>query len=88
MIHYKLMQGTTFNCKGLKTGSVLSLDTTTKLLDFKYDVNSFKVKINDELEIKTGNSISTSVNGIIDVKIADTCLSSSLAGLQVSTTYK
>ena len=26
--------GTTFNCKGLKSGSVLSLDTTTKLLDF------------------------------------------------------
>ena len=41
-----------FNCKGLKTGSVLSLDSTTKLLDFKYDVNSFKVKINDELELK------------------------------------
>ena len=35
---------TTFYCKGLKTGSVLSLDSTTKLLDFKFDVNSFKVK--------------------------------------------
>ena len=44
---------TTFNCKGLKTGSVLSLDSTTKLLDFKYDTNSFKIKINDELELKT-----------------------------------
>ncbi len=55
MTHYKLMHKelcTTFNCKGLKTGSVLSLETTTKLLDFKYDVNCFKVKIDDESEIK------------------------------------
>ncbi len=36
--------------------------------------------------LKTGYSISTYINGI-DVKIADTSLSSSLADLQVSTTY-
>ncbi len=35
---------TTFNCKGLKTGSVISLDSTTKLLDFKFDTKSFRVK--------------------------------------------
>ncbi len=34
----------TFNCKGLKTGSVLSLDTTSKLLDFQYDVKKSKLK--------------------------------------------
>ena len=41
-----------FNCIGLKTGSVLSLDSVTKLLDFKYDSNSFKTKLSDELELK------------------------------------
>ncbi len=35
---------TTFDCKGLKTGSVLSLNSTTKLLDLNYDTNSFKIK--------------------------------------------
>jgi len=78
---------TTFDCKGLKTGSVLFLDSTTKLLDFKYDTNSFKIKLNDELELKTGNSLSTSISGV-DVKLADTSLSLSSLGLQVSTTYK
>ena len=39
---------TTFNCKGLKTGSVLSLDPTTKLLDFEYDTNSYEIKLIDE----------------------------------------
>ena len=78
---------TTFNCKGLKTGSVLSLDSVTKLLDFKYDINSFKLKINDELESKTGNSLSTSISGV-DVKIADSSLSSSVLGIQISSTYK
>ncbi len=43
---------TTFNCKGLNTGSVISLDSRTKLLDFKFDTNSFRVKVNDELELK------------------------------------
>ncbi len=43
---------TIFNCKGLKTGSVLSLDSATKLLDFKFDTNSFRVKVNDGLELK------------------------------------
>ena len=33
--------GTTFNRVGLKTNNGLSIDSTTKLLDFKYDVNSF-----------------------------------------------
>ncbi len=78
---------TTFDCKGLKTGSVLSLNSTTKLLDFKFDVDSIKVKVNDELELKTGNTISTSVNGV-DVKLANTSLSSSITGIQVSTIYK
>ena len=63
---------TTFDCKGLKTGSVLSLDSTTKLLDFKYDTGTFKVKVNDEL----------------DIKLADNSLSSSTLGLQVSSVYK
>jgi hypothetical protein len=48
-------------------------------------INGFKVKVNNEL--KTGNSISTSINGV-DVKLADTSVSSSVAGIQVSTTYK
>ena len=78
---------TTVNCKGLKTGTVLSLDSTTKLLDFKYDINSFRVKVNDELELKTGNTISTSINGV-DGKLSDTSLSSSITGIQVSTTYR
>ncbi len=43
----------------MKTGSVLSLDSATKLLDFKYDSNSFRIKLSDELESKTGNSLST-----------------------------
>ncbi len=78
---------TTFNCKGLKTCSVLSLDSTTKLLDFKFDTNSFRVKVKYVLEFKTGNSLSISINDV-DVKIADTSLSSTIAGIQVSTTYK
>ncbi len=39
---------TTYNCKGLKTGGVLSLDPTAKLLDFEYDTNSFDFKLNNE----------------------------------------
>ncbi len=38
-------------------------------------------------EFKMGNSLSTSINGV-DVKLADTSLSSSIAGIQVSTTNK
>ncbi len=78
---------TLFDRKGLKTGSVLSLDSATKLLDFKYDSNSFKIKLSNELEFKTGNSLSTYLNGV-DVKLAVTCLSSSVLGIQVSKIYK
>ncbi len=77
----------TFNCKGLKIGSVLTLDSTTKWLDFKFDTNDFKIKVNDELELKTGNSLSTSRKGV-DIKTADTRLSSSITGMHVSKTYK
>jgi len=38
--------GTTFNCKGLKSGSSLSIDTTTKLLDLNYDTDYFDVSLN------------------------------------------
>ncbi len=37
--------------------------------------------------LKTGGSLSKSISSV-DVKIADTSLSSSVLGLQVSTTYK
>jgi hypothetical protein len=73
-----------FNCVGLKTGSVLTLDSTIKLLDFKYNTNSLKIKVNDELELKTSNTLSTATNCVYLI-IADTRLSSSITGIQVST---
>jgi hypothetical protein len=45
------------------------------------------MKLSDELELKTSNGLSTSINGA-DVKLADTSLSSSIAGLQVSSIHK
>ncbi len=35
---------TTFDCKGLKTGGVLSVDPITKSLDFNYDSEYFSIK--------------------------------------------
>ncbi len=48
---------TTFDCKRLKTGSVLSRNSTTKLLDFNYDIHSFEMKVDNEIELKTSNTI-------------------------------
>jgi hypothetical protein len=64
---------TTLNCKGLKTGCVLSLDPTTKLLDFKYNTNSFEIKLNDEYELKTGNSYEGNYEGNFDIYNAALC---------------
>jgi hypothetical protein len=50
---------------------------------------NFRVSLGNELQLNTGNSLSTitSLNGV-DVKLADTSLSTSVLGKQVSTTYK
>ena len=53
-----------FIYEGFKTGSVLLLDSITKLLDFKYETNRLGVKVTDELDLKAGNSLSSSINGI------------------------
>ncbi len=44
-------------------------------------------KVTDELELKRGNNFSTSINDV-DVKIADTSLSSSKEGIHVSSTSR
>jgi hypothetical protein len=57
----------------IKNRWVLSLDPTTKLLDFEYDTNSFEIKLIDEQELKTGNSYEGNYEGNFDIYNAALC---------------
>ncbi len=80
MIHYKLMQ--------VKNYVLLLIVKDQKQAVYYYLIQQLNYWIlnmiqivlknnNNVLELKTGNSLSTSINGV-DVKIADTSLSSSI----------
>ena len=41
--------GTTFNCVGLKTGNGLSIDSTTKLLQYNLNPDYFNINVSSQL---------------------------------------
>ncbi len=78
---------TLFDCKDKKRQCFITWFNRS-IINSNHDINHFKIKVNNELQLNTGNTISTTnINGV-DVKLADTSLSPSIAGIQVSTIYK
>jgi hypothetical protein len=79
-----------FELKGLNTvNNPIKINTTTKLLEFGYSTNHFSIDGSNNLKLKytTYGGIMEHSSGIL-IKLADTSLSLSTLGLQISTTYK
>jgi hypothetical protein len=79
-----------FELKGLNTvNNPIKINTTTKLLEFGYSTNHFSIDGSNNLKFKytTYGGIMEHSSGIL-IKLADTSLSLSTLGLQISTTYK
>jgi hypothetical protein len=79
-----------FEFKGLKTTSnPLKIDTTTKLLEFLYNPPHFVLDGTSRLSLRFKSDGGLVQNAVgTEIKLADTSLSLSTLGLQVSSTYK
>ena len=78
-----------FELKGVTNEQGLSVDTTTKKLKFSTNLNQFYVNPNLSMRFNANGGIVDNIVGNgLQIKLADTSLSLSSLGLQVSTTYK